>query len=1122
MYMRKTTQLLLFLLACAYLSRGTYAQQVSVSASGTGTGDLQAIVDNDAGTNWITDSPFPNKYLNKSQQNVLLGDSSILTFTGSVAEPGKMVDGSIYTSQEITPGTNGIAWMEINLQGIPDSLLLLSLDGKVLGSSPIEIWGFTSTTDSIKIGDYNSTVLVKYGLAEKYVKLKLIADASFKVHEVAGVAALPKEYVTLDLGVQRALKSVSTKLSADTSRIKSGKILASIDNQQWTLLFNIDLGERDLVNTALASPVEARYIRAEFEYDTSNVNKVKVFEIQVENAYDPNAGLTEDYTGDASVVYGSSFFSFRGEDFLPGNALDGDLDTRWTTAKPLPVKFVSRPDQNALMNQDLNIITGSSISNKERLLDGNPDNNSVISALPGGQAWVEIDISSFDLFSFYWKPNINDFDTVFVYGIDSTQQLTPIDTCTSEDNGNVRYDDISGYKKIRMEANTSSFRIREFAGLNEFPKETIIFKLGETQPVGQIITRMNVSKKAVSAIHLYSSVDSLTWTKLDDLPREVFRNYTTILPQEEDARYLKFEFVFNLENGVTASFLELQSVHDKEGLYGAKPANTRFSDKSLRELLGLNGTWSWGSQTASDILVANGDTTRGPSLYSPIAFHARDYYSWKRVAADPDVTPDFAALCDSTNTGRNYCKEYNAWKQGGFNSIISSIFMADLDESLFDNPYQAAYSFANGFVNSFGPSNGNDGLVYALEVGNEPWKKTDSTYIDLLYGMIQGAKNANPDFKVIPCALQAYDGKTQLSNPSIAKNYIGYKITERELAEVDIIKTHAYSYKAFSNGDYGTTYPEDPSSNFNQVYSFMRWKNFNAPNHEAYLSEFGFDSKSLDEDCQFDQCVSAKAGSDYLIRAAMKAIGTGFDKLTIFHFANDPNNSSTVYSRSGMTSSRNGDDGGFKKKRVYYAIQQMLLEIGDKKLLSIIAENSSEHIYVFGDTATGNPTHYVGWLPIEGDDTTVKNVTIASGVGVDGAFLLDGAEIPTAVSLPPYSNGELTLSLQSTPTIFRLGSAPASGTRSASTPIQDTMKSRNATLYPNPTDGVLNIGLTGEQDRTISEVSVMDLLGQRQRAVELSSDHSVDVSKLGLKSGLYLLRVMFTDGKSEVYRFILK
>ena len=81
--------------------------------------------------------------------------------------------------------------------------------------------------------------------------------------------------------------------------------------------------------------------------------------------------------------------------------------------------------------------------------------------------------------------------------------------------------------------------------------------------------------------------------------------------------------------------------------------------------------------------------------------------------------------------------------------------------------------------------------------------------------------------------------------------------------------------------------------------------------------------------------------------------------------------------------------------------------------------------------------------------------------------------------------------------------------------IDDEALVNNLQMYPNPTNGVLNI--SSKSNQKITKVQVFDLLGRTVENIDLIDD-KVDMSRLS--SGVYLLKL--TAGNSEVTKRIIK
>ena len=122
--------------------------------------------------------------------------------------------------------------------------------------------------------------------------------------------------------------------------------------------------------------------------------------------------------------------------------------------------------------------------------------------------------------------------------------------------------------------------------------------------------------------------------------------------------------------------------------------------------------------------------------------------------------------------------------------------------------YLAGYKYGKAFATHFGPSHGT-GMVRVMEVGNEPWYYDDQLYSEVLLGMARGAKEGDPQMKVLPGSLR-----------SLAQYRASVNATH--LQYLDGVQLHAYSWAGTAAGRTGT-HPEDPSSSFGEVLEQLRF-----------------------------------------------------------------------------------------------------------------------------------------------------------------------------------------------------------------------------------------------------------------------------------------------------------
>ena len=262
------------------------------------------------------------------------------------------------------------------------------------------------------------------------------------------------------------------------------------------------------------------------------------------------------------------------------------------------------------------------------------------------------------------------------------------------------------------------------------------------------------------------------------------------------------------------------------------------------------------------------------------------------------------------------------------------------------------------FAQHFGPGVGN-GLVKRIEVGNEPWDYQASFYREVLQGMAEGVKAADPDLLVFPCALQAVDSSAEVGN---YLNYAGVRLLDSVGPYIDGINVHYYSYYNDSTGVRRATYPENYISSMRGVLNDLRYRDANFPGKKIYVSEWGWDSDGAGEPCTHNECVSETAQAIYGIRYALMLNRLGVDDMTWFFYANS-NSGSSLYSRSGLTGSISTS---FLEKKSFIAFDALLHHIGNDYFLDTLVENDDHWVYLFGDS-TGTPTYFEKRTPSDGE-----------------------------------------------------------------------------------------------------------------------------------------------------------
>lgn len=814
-----------------------------------------------------------------------------------------------------------------------------------------------------------------------------------------------------------------------------------------------------------------------------------VFSFKQLNAqFNPHAGIIPSYT-EGAIVSVSSMTPFT----FVENIIDGDDGTFWQSEGALPTGFIIRPDLNILLG-----LGGTTAStNSGELIDSVITDGSVYTGLQippvSGKAWVEIDLGGSNPIRSLSLKGIVGTDSISIWIFHSASDSVKMGAYTSSDNYNWKHLSlVDTITKVLLESG-NQFTITEIGALGEIPTEYAVIDLGTIKNIGVIETR-HFTSNGVTASEVLLSLDSITWTKVADLDPLALTLITNRLPIEIPARYIKLKHTMVEENWQKANIWEIKA-YDKYGRYGPLPPPSPNTNK-LSDMFGVNGIWGWGHGIYSDLLAPG----EGAYKYSQICSHARNYHNMSWDINDPDDVPDFNEMPGSlAQWWLDWDREYEVWNSAGLDVIASIQFSNSTQpESSWDNPYQAAYNYGFAFAQHFGPGVGN-GLVKRIEVGNEPWDYQASFYREVLQGMAEGVKAADPDLLVFPCALQAVDSSAEVGN---YLNYAGVRLLDSVAPYIDGINVHYYSYYNDSTGVRRATYPENYISSMRGVLNDLRYRDANFPGKKIYVSEWGWDSDGAGEPCTHNECVSETAQAIYGIRYALMLNRLGVDDMTWFFYANS-NSGSSLYSRSGLTGSISTS---FLEKKSFIAFDALLHHIGNDYFLDTLVENDDHWVYLFGDS-TGTPTYLVGWRPVDEIDENSSSVSFPIAYAPDSAWTVSGlSSTGSDAPLPSYSGGNMTLSLSGVPLFVKLQNPPVVSS------IESLKK--KVKVYPNPTSG--EVFIDGYDSFEGVVIKLKDCLGQEIKTWE-GGTKSINISNL--PQGIYYLSLYGID-KPLIFQLI--
>jgi len=537
--------------------------------------------------------------------------------------------------------------------------------------------------------------------------------------------------------------------------------------------------------------------------------------------------------------------------------------------------------------------------------------------------------------------------------------------------------------------------------------------LGETMEIG--VVRSRHYSAGVLATTLLASDDGETWEEIAELDSSAQATIITRIDPPIEARYLALRQDTEQDDYNKAYLWEI-GVWDADGIYGPRPEPVPGT-ATIEELMGVNGIWGWGTGGYS-----TSDSETGPDLYAQVASTARNYHNMSWDVNDPDTVPDYETMAEGGGTDAqswlNWDTEYEVWQESGMSIQTSIQFMAStFPESDWDDPYGAAYAYGEAFAAHFGPSVGN-GLVTALEVGNEPFYYEASFYREVLSGMAEGVKAGDPAMQVMPSSMAA----TGLVVENEEGGWdLGTRVTEEHAEFIDAINTHVYSFYYESDGMRTMVHPEHADSMFQEVQNVVAWRDANMPDTPVYVTEWGWPSDGAGEECTADaygdyECVSEHAQALYAVRGLLMLARWDVERAHWFFYAN-LTSGTDLFNRCGLTGASNTN---FEPKQSYYALLRLRQTLADRVFVDVLQEDDDAYVYLLGE-ADSTPTHVVAWLPVDADSEATGEITLALDTAPLSAWTLSGLEDEgETVDLPTETDAGWVVAISPVPVVLAL------------------------------------------------------------------------------------------------------
>ncbi|WP_040670428.1 T9SS type A sorting domain-containing protein [Nitritalea halalkaliphila] len=380
-------------------------------------------------------------------------------------------------------------------------------------------------------------------------------------------------------------------------------------------------------------------------------------------------------------------------------------------------------------------------------------------------------------------------------------------------------------------------------------------------------------------------------------------------------------------------------------------------------------------------------------------------------------------------------------------------------------PIRFGGSLGTAFGSVFGPSHEN--LVQTVEIGNEPWDYSDSTYVAILEGMAEALKAADPQLKVLPAALQA--SNPFMGNTGVSKNFMGYKLSPQAAPYLDGVNIHVYSYTRDASGNRIAVHPEHPESGMRNLFAGIRFRDHNMPGKEVHVTEWGWDASSLNEQAVNTEAVSEQAQALYALRGLFWLSRMGVDRADWFFYANVPmeNGGAPInYDRSGLTESRLF---GFREKLAFKAVERMQNLMGDLYFDSVLEESEQAYIYVLRNAA-GELSHLLAWRPVPGDELEEVPHAFFYPYAAQEAFRISGQSSDLEPLVLDIQDGEFRLPLSAAPLLVPL------------LPMQQSLADQELRLEVTQMEGPKTV-LRLQTKQPLDALGEVELAGGFQRAL---------------------------------------
>ncbi|KXZ55117.1 hypothetical protein GPECTOR_3g27 [Gonium pectorale] len=1009
-------------------------------------------------TMWQSGACFPTDYVSRASMNAAYWrcnatgvNTNVSRCTASAGSTNLYgaTDGRIDTPSANVLLAAGQAWLRVPLAA-PTDIRRLNMRG-IYPASPastpaaatVWLWVEFANQPAAMVMAINSTFSYQFMVATGnwtgVTSLLVNGSAGFTVTELAVQYGSCYESATVDLGAAQSIGSVRARYWPGSTALASW-LLASEDGAAWVDLApeGLDTNRLQALWVQPATPFRARYLQVKH---------------QVAEKTGPRP-VTVSTNPDLKAI---------------SNIADGNDNTQWQSDACLPTGFSQRPAMNPLLQlcggksplgapsslcsassgssglgnaTDTDPYTSATVepaSGQAYFAASLPNGPHTVSGLgnatdtdpytsatvepASGQAYFAASLPNgphtvYRIIVKGWyglstgAPNVSVYLLTKAAGTNATSKVLVMNL-TKGAPYDYNYIPAAGLWKdvvgVRLES-ASRFRLTEVAVQVTSCVEWAVVDMGAIKEVGvlrfrfwapdAIYTNMSVSADGVKWDVIRAFMDP---TKLDAmelyLPKLIYIRYLRITHQvKEDADWRKV-YVWGID------------AYDKYGRWGPPPTPSPHP-LTLKAMMGVNGIWGWGTNYRTKYNNA--------SRYAPVASWGRNYHGMNWDVRWPTNNPNYTRMAQGKGTDAmwwlNWDQEYVAWKKAGLKVDASFQFTWDVfpPSSWGPNVTATAYMLGFAFGSHFGPGRAPPNVsLDAVEVGNEPWIGYNASfYSALLRGFARGVKDADPTFRLLPCALQAENPLAEDKNNG---NFIGARIAPDVAPLIDVVNLHVYSWyrEPEDNNTQRGVHPEHQGSSMNGINNMMAWRNYNMPGKPVWVTEWGWDSHLPGEVCKTTLCVSQFAQALYAVRGLAVMARKGIEVAHWFFYADgdELSDASGVFTRSGLMGSNSTN---FPIKPVYRALKSFMQLAGDCRFLGVVSETTNLYAYLLGpSTPSGanatDPTamaavasYLLAWRPVaagEGptEPVVAANLTLARKPAK--AYYINGQDGPLEANL---------------------------------------------------------------------------------------------------------------------------